>query len=394
MSRRGCIRAGALGSLVAIMAAALPLSAQAITLGTVAPASASGTCIMGEFFVDTTSVAPSYTVPEGGGAIESWSYATAGAAAGMPISLVVLHQTAPTSFEVITSDTEILPTPLPASGVATFNLTVPILVKGGDLLGLESSLATGICYYSNSVPADSISIGKAMSTAPGTSYLQEGSAPGYGVNLSAVLDQDEDAGLSETVGPASITAGGVGIFRMHVSNGGPVQGPITLVDTVPAGVNLIAAAANSGNCTVSSQVVTCTITEKTGETSEVDIAVSAPTAGSFTNGGAVVATGDPNPGNNSASATLTVNAPPAPPAPACKVIALAGAQLSLAKLVIPALNCTLGKTTSEHSKKIRKGLVIKTTPGAGATLAAGTTVNVVISSGPPKKKAKKKAKKH
>ncbi len=396
MSRRGFWRAGALGSLVAMTALALPAGAQAITLGSVLPTGAPtpGTCAMGEFYVDTTSVSPTDTVPVGGGAIENWSFSTAGSTAGTPISLVVLRQTG--TFEVIASDTETLPTPLPVSNVATFHLTVPIVVQAGDLLGLESSTATGYCYNQDGVGGDSITIGKAMSTAPGTVYEKEASAPNYRVNISAELNQDEDAGLSEIVSPASITAGGVGIYRMKVSNGGPVDGPITFVDTVPAGVNLLAAVAGSGSCSVSGQVVTCTVTEKTAESSEVDIAVAAPTAGSFTNGGAVVATGDPNPANNSASATLTVTAPPAAPAPACKLVALTGYPLSLAKLVIPALNCTLGKTTSEHSKKIHKGLVIKTTPASGTSAPGGTKVNIVYSSGPPKKKssAKKPAKKH
>jgi beta-lactam-binding protein with PASTA domain len=43
-------------------------------------------------------------------------------------------------------------------------------------------------------------------------------------------------------------------------------------------------------------------------------------------------------------------------------------------------------------EKLRKGFVISTSPGPGKTLANGTKVNIVVSSGPPKKKKKKKKK--
>ncbi|MDQ6778970.1 MAG: PASTA domain-containing protein [Actinomycetota bacterium] len=97
----------------------------------------------------------------------------------------------------------------------------------------------------------------------------------------------------------------------------------------------------------------------------------------------------PLPGN-CAQATLAVTATPAPPARPCKVIQLAGAPLSIADGALPALNCAVGKPTKQSSKKIHKGLVISTNPGAGATLTAGTVVNIVVSSGPPKKHKKKK----
>ncbi|HWF34321.1 MAG TPA: PASTA domain-containing protein, partial [Solirubrobacteraceae bacterium] len=99
---------------------------------------------------------------------------------------------------------------------------------------------------------------------------------------------------------------------------------------------------------------------------------------------------DPTPADNAATATLTVTAPPVPPRPSCKTVKLAGAPLAVAKVALPALNCKIGKTTKKASKQIPKGDVISTSPGAGKTLANGTKVNLVVSSGPPKKKHKKK----
>jgi uncharacterized repeat protein (TIGR01451 family) len=395
MSRRGCLRTGALGSLAAMMTLALPVAAQAVTLGSLAPTAPSGTgeCnSSGEFFVDTSSAAPSYTVPTGGGAVARWSFATFGATPGMSVTMIVLRQSGG-AFQVVGSDSETLPNPLPAGNVATFTIPSPIVVQPGDLIGLDSATSsTAACFYSSGSASDTISAGLAPSLSPGATLTSAATAPSLRVNVSAEILQSQDAGVSATTAPSSITTGGVGIYKVNVTNAGPLAGPITLIDTVPAGVNIIAA---SGSCSTAGNVVTCSIAEGAGQSSEIDIAVSAPTPGSFTNSATVIAPEDPNSANNSASATLTVNAPPAPAAPACKVIALAGAQLSLAKLVIPALNCTLGKITTEHSKKIHKGLVIKTTPKAGTTNPNGTKVNIVISSGPPKKtKPKKSTKKH
>lgn len=75
-----------------------------------------------------------------------------------------------------------------------------------------------------------------------------------------------------------------------------------------------------------------------------------------------------------------------PATPLCQVTKLAGAPLAVAKTALPAHDCKIGKTTKRASRKIPKGHVIATSPGAGKLLAAGTKVNIVVSSGPPKHK--------
>jgi hypothetical protein len=84
--------------------------------------------------------------------------------------------------------------------------------------------------------------------------------------------------------------------------------------------------------------------------------------------------------------------PGTPAAPPCQVTKLAGAPLAVAKTVISAHNCAIGKTTKKASNKVPKGHVISTSPSAGKTLTAGTKVNIVVSSGPAKHKTKKKKK--
>lgn len=161
---------------------------------------------------------------------------------------------------------------------------------------------------------------------------------------------------------------------------------------------MVAAFASAGSCTVAGQAVTCTISGLApGASVPIGVIVSAPSVGTYADQASVAAgLPDPTPADNLATATLTVTAPPIisgtplpPPAPKCTVVSLAGAPLAVAKGVITALGCKVGKVTSKRSKKVAKGLVISTTPGAGS-YAANTTVDIVKSSGKPKKKHKKK----
>jgi uncharacterized repeat protein (TIGR01451 family) len=395
MSTSRLRRSRILGVAVVATAALGSGSVQALTLGSVASLGAKLNACSSTpaFYANSSSVAPSYTVPAAGGAIESWSTGTTGATAGAPVGMLVLHPVG-SSFEVVAFNARTLPTPLPPGGAAVFPLATPILVHSGDVLGLYGSSTATTCYYESGNETDLMSIGYAAETAPGTTLAPIGSGGKYRVNVSAALSQSEDASLSATAQPATITAGGVSIFRLTIANTGPSSAPITVTDVVPPGLGVLSAAADSGSCVPAGQTVTCTVNLGAGASSEEDIAVSAGAAGTYANAAlAASAITDPNPANNGASATLTVNPAPSSPPAACKLIALAGAQLSLAKAVVPALGCTLGKLIPKASKKVAKGTVISTTPGPSASLPSGTKVNIIYSSGPPKRK-KGHAKKH
>ena len=93
-----------------------------------------------------------------------------------------------------------------------------------------------------------------------------------------------------------------------------------------------------------------------------------------------------NPANNSASATLSVA--PKSVAPSCVVPALKLTPVSVAKRVLNLLNCKAGKVGHAHSKSVRKGLVIKTSPKPG-TYASGKVIGLQVSSGAKPKKHKK-----
>jgi hypothetical protein len=256
---------------------ALTSGASALTLGVTTPPTGGTalTCPGGTvYWQSATDLNYDYSVPVGGGTITSWSTYTATDLPGSTVAMVVLRPSGST-YTVVGADSEIIPSAVATSGVATFNLSQPIVVATGDVLGLSSQ---GV-YGCGLAPASSAEVtSAALASAPpaaGMQYTATTTFPALLVNLSA---------------------------------------------------NLV-----------------------------------------------------PSPGP--------------PPAPPCRVTRLAGASLAVAKTVLPAHNCKVGRTTKTPSKKVPKGRVVSTTPGPGTTHAAGTAVNIVVSSGPPKhKKTQKHAK--
>lgn len=376
---------------------AVPIaSASALTLGSTAlPSGASpGLCESRALIVQkATDSAYTYTVPSAGGSIVSWSLSTLDGTAGAPVTLAVLRPTGTKSYTVVGIDQEMLPNPLPAGGVASFKITSPITATGGDVLGLTSTGGSGCDFAGGALtPSDvALLVGLESATVPAVGATYEASAEGPEIilSLSAELLQSQDDGVTAAAMPSTITAGGIAEYAFTVSNAGVGNGPINFSDAVPSGLTIVSAVAGSGACTVAGQTVSCTITGlQAGSSAPVLIIVSAASAGSYADAASVSSTlTDPNLANNSASATLTVN--PLAPTVTCKTVQLTGVTLSIAKLVIPALNCKVGKIKHATSKTVKKGLVISTSPGPGKKLSAGTAVSVTISSGRPKPKKKR-----
>jgi hypothetical protein len=139
--------------------------------------------------------------------------------------------------------------------------------------------------------------------------------------------------------------------------------------------------------------VTCSTSDLApGSSTPAGVVVFAASPGAFSNTGAVISSiADPNPANNSATATLTVNPVSLLPAPQCRVVALRSVPLPMAKAVLNALGCAIGKVTKRPSTKIPKGDVISTSPGPSLQ-PAGTRVDIVQSSGKPTPKKHKRKK--
>jgi len=70
---------------------------------------------------------------------------------------------------------------------------------------------------------------------------------------------------------------------------------------------------------------------------------------------------------------------PEPPRPAsCRVPKLAGKKLSTAKKAIVAANCKVGTVTKKKGVTARTGKVVKQSPKAGASMPAGSKVNLTL----------------
>jgi uncharacterized repeat protein (TIGR01451 family) len=111
-----------------------------------------------------------------------------------------------------------------------------------------------------------------------------------------------------------VTTGQNLTYTLTVVNHGPADATgVTVVDTLPAGVTFVSAAASQGNCAEVSGVVTCNLgTLANGANATVTIVVAATLEGTIINTATVTSDAtDPDPTNNSDDAQTTVQLPTA-----------------------------------------------------------------------------------
>jgi hypothetical protein len=325
-----------------------------------------------------------YTVPQGGGQIVSWSFNTTGATVGKPYGLAVVRPDGFGGLDYIGGDIENLPTL--HQTVETYTLAAPISVQAGDLISaaLEQTTVAGCYWIGGSLTSSDVLSPATGELTPGSPVTPITSVSSELLNMSADVAQSQDVGVSDQALESPITAGSDAVFSLTATNAGPGTSSINLADTVPSGLKIKAVISGADSCTVTGQTVTCTVAKAP---STIGIVVSAAKAGSYKNSATVSGSlADPNTANNSASATLTVNAATGPPAPAkCHVPSLKGASLSQAKAILKLLDCKVGRVTKKSSATVAKGDVISTSPRAGKTEPAGTKIAIASSSGKPMK---------
>jgi hypothetical protein len=370
------------GAVVVGILVGVPAAASAITVGRLASAASSGCGSTTAWLIQSGSTTANYTIPSGGGLITSWS--TSFGPSGAPVELLVSGPQSGGAFPVVGTDSEVLPTPIPASNISTFNVNPPIVAQANDLLGLVYTGGSNTtCIDTAAAPTDIVADGIGGASAGGSLVPSSSASPAL-TNAEVNLVQSSDVALTGTASPSAVTTGTnlQLTFQATASPGGAG----TFSDTLPSGLQPVFAAAGANPCTVSGQAVSCSL--KTLP-STVNIAVRGATAGTYTNTASVAsAITDPNPGNNTVSMTVGVVNPP--PTPQCTVPKLKNAPLAVAKSVLPLVNCKVGKVTKAKSKSVAKGDVISTNPKGGKKLAAGTKVAIKTSSGKAKKKSKKK----
>ena len=397
---------GAAALSLTLAAATAATANAAVTIGTTTLPSGAALAACNDdvsYVQPTFSSATSYMVPAGGGEITGWSVYAVSALAGVPERLVIVRPGADMrSYTVVGTDLKNFPNPIPSNGIVSFTLATPIAVQPGDELGVYNPSPSDYCMFQggSSNPLSSYALEtdpSATAPAVGSSLVTTGhtaydSGYGFELNLAATLDNDEDAGV--TAGASSgATVGVPTAFSASVTNNGPASAPITFSDTIDPGLKIDSAVAGAGTCSVSGQLVTCTITEAPGESLPVSIAVTAAAAGSYRQTIAVGTGSFPDPvtANNAASSTLNVAAPAGPAASAanCHIPQLSRVSVKIAKGVIAALGCKVGKITTARSKTVARGLVISTTPKPGSSVAGGTKIGLRVSSGRPPRKKKR-----
>jgi uncharacterized repeat protein (TIGR01451 family) len=136
-------------------------------------------------------------------------------------------------------------------------------------------------------------------------------------NLTIIGTQPTTADLAITKSaPSSIENGSTLTWTLAVANAGPANATdVAVHDTLPAGATFLSATGGTFTCGHFSGTVVCTGSLGSGETNVVTITANvslAQQAGILTNTATVTSgSDDPSTANNSASATTTVNAPPA-----------------------------------------------------------------------------------
>lgn len=135
------VRAPAIQSFARVLVIAMTFALTAVVLisgsaraaTVIGSAAGSVPCGTGIDTVQTASSGASYAVPAGGGTITGWS-TQAGADAG-PAALLVWRPTATAGTYMLVGESPLVT--LTAGTLNTFNLSTPIAVNAGDLIGLR-----------------------------------------------------------------------------------------------------------------------------------------------------------------------------------------------------------------------------------------------------------------
>ena len=122
-----------------------------------------------------------------------------------------------------------------------------------------------------------------------------------------------DLSITKTDTPDPVSVGVDLTYSLQAANAGPTAATgVIVTDTLPASVTFVSAVAGQGSCTQAFRKVTCNLGDLgAGGSAGVQIVVQPKKAGTISNTATVVASeSDPNPANNSATATTTVTSMP------------------------------------------------------------------------------------
>jgi uncharacterized repeat protein (TIGR01451 family) len=159
-----------------------------------------------------------------------------------------------------------------------------------------------------------VTVGVKTATARVTATTADPVPANNTASVSSTLTEVSISNLAVTLedAPDPIRVNETLVYRARVRNiGDDSARDVVLIDTLPAGVTVLSAAASQGACAVAGNTVTCSlgiINPGPAFTAEVKIAVRPTVAGLLYNSvGVAMSTVDPDTANNSATARTWVN---------------------------------------------------------------------------------------
>ena len=189
-------------------------------------------------------------------------------------------------------------TPVPSQG--TCSGTSPMTCSLGAVNSGASATIT--------ILATATAVGTVSNTATVTASQGDPNAANNTASQATTSLPSANLSLTKTASPTSIWVGDTVAFSLTVANAGPANATnVTLTDPLPPGLPWVSATPSQGTCT-GTATVTCSLGAlASGASATVAIVATGALAGNQINTASVAASeGDPNPANNSASASVFV----------------------------------------------------------------------------------------
>ena len=228
--------------------------------------------------------------------------------------------------------------PSPGTSV-TLTDTLPAeadFVSSSFSLGSCSGTSTITCALGTIESGDSATVtivvspnstGELINTATVDSSVADPDPLDNSATETTLVNAEADLSVTKTGSPDPVLSGEQLTYTLIVSNSGPSPGTsVTLTDTLPAEVDFVSSNSSQGSCSGTSPITCALGTVQSGDSATVTIVVSPNSPGELINTTTVDSSvADPDPSNNTATATTTVDALALPPDEV-------GADLSLIKV--------------------------------------------------------------
>jgi uncharacterized repeat protein (TIGR01451 family) len=185
------------------------------------------------------------------------------------------------------------------SGTTTVTCDLGSIASGGS-----ASITIGVQAMALGTASNTASV---AATEPDPDLANNSST----VSTTVMQINTADVSITKSGSPASVAVGANVTYTVTVTNGGPdTADGVTVTDVVPAGMTLVSATSTLGTCS-GTLIVTCTPGSMAhAATATITIVATVNAAGTKSNTATVAldtnTTYDPNPTNNSATATTTV----------------------------------------------------------------------------------------